>query len=73
MSFISGISDDAVLFKYLSPKVGFLCPRHNNQAVPVISTAPLVILTGENVCPSRAQEPKVSGDNKNSKVDVVCL
>ena len=40
MSFISGISDDtvsfdeiAVLFKYLSPKVSFLCPRHNNQAV----------------------------------------
>ena len=33
MSLISGISDDAVLFKYLSPKVGFLCPRHNNQAV----------------------------------------
>ena len=40
MSFISGISDDtvnfeeiAVLLKYLSPKVGFLCPRHNNQAV----------------------------------------
>ena len=40
MSFISGISDDtvsfdeiAVHFKYLSLKVGFLCPRHNNQAV----------------------------------------
>ena len=40
MSFISGISDDtlnvdeiAVFFLYLSPKVGFLCPRHNNQAV----------------------------------------
>ena len=40
MSFISGISDDtvsfdeiAVLLQYLSPKGGFLCPRHNNQAV----------------------------------------
>ena len=40
MSFISGISDDtvsfdeiAVLFKYLSPKVGYLCRRHNNQVV----------------------------------------
>ena len=40
ISFISGISDDtvsfdeiSVLFKYLSPKVAFLCPRHNNEAV----------------------------------------
>ena len=40
MSFVSDISDDtvsfdeiAVLFKYLSPKVGFLCHRYNNQAV----------------------------------------
>ena len=51
MSFVSGISagavnfaEIAVIFKYLSPKVGFLYPRHNNQAM--ISTAPLVILTG---------------------------
>ena len=40
ISFISGISHEtvsfdeiAVRFKYLSPKVGFLCPLHNNQAV----------------------------------------
>ena len=40
MSFISRISDDtvnfeeiAVLFKYLSPKEVFLCPRYNNQDV----------------------------------------
>ena len=60
MSLISGISDDmvsfdeiAVLFKYLSPKVCFLCPRHNNQAVISHEYNTLGHIYRRKLCPSR--------------------